>query len=62
MNMKNIFSMFKHQYLRLPLFAMMIASGTAAFAQDEAEEQAPERKPVKATKVVKQYPTVTLLL
>ena len=58
--MKNIFSMFKHQYLRLPLFAMMIASGTVAFAQDEAEEQAPERKPVKATKVVKQYPTITL--
>ena len=58
--MKNIFSIFKHQYLRLPVLALMIASGTAAFAQDEAEEQAPERKPVRAPKVVKQYPTVTL--
>ena len=58
--MKNIFSIFKHQYLRLPVLAIMIASGIAAFAQDEAEEQAPERKPVRAPKVVKQYPTVTL--
>ena len=58
--MKNIFSAIKRQSLRLPLFAIMMASATAVFAQDEAEEQAPERKPAKAIKTVKQYPTVTL--
>ncbi len=58
--MRNIFSTIKRQSLRLPLFALMMASATAMYAQDEAEEQAPERKPAKAQKIAKQYPTVTL--
>lgn len=58
--MTKIFSTIKRQSLRLSIYAVMMASATAAFAQDEAEEQAPERKPVKAVKAVKQYPTVTL--
>ena len=58
--MTSIFSTIKRQSLRLSIYALMMASATAAFAQDEAEEQASERKPVKAAKAVKQYPTVTL--
>lgn len=55
--MTKFFKNIQCQSLRLSLCALMVASATAAFAQDEAEEQAPARKPAKA---VKNYPTVTL--
>ncbi len=58
--MTKIFSTIQRQGLRLSLLAFMMASATAAFAQDEAEEKAPEHKPAKAVKAKKTYPTVTL--
>ncbi|MBQ9363108.1 MAG: TonB-dependent receptor plug domain-containing protein, partial [Bacteroidaceae bacterium] len=58
--MTKFFYNIQRQSLRLSVCALMIASATAAFAQDEAEEQAPERKPAKRGKIEKMYPTVTL--
>ena len=64
--MINIFYNLKHQSVRLLICAFMMTTATFAYAQDTSDEQttdqeqAPERKPKKAAKAVKQYPTVTL--
>ena len=60
MTMRKFIPTITHQSLRLSICAMMMASVTMATAQDEAQEQAPERKPAKAVKAARQYPTVTL--
>ena len=64
--MINIFYNLQHQSVRFLICALMMTSATFAYAQDNADdqvaeqEQAPERKPRKAVKTAKQYPTVTL--
>lgn len=58
--MANLNQSIKWQGMRAVLCAMMLTAGTAAFAQDDAEGQAPEQAPKRVVRAVKQYPTVTL--